>query len=398
MSRAWAAAFALAAASVLWISGAARAEPPSAHATPTYVLSIWTNDADDQADALTQQLRSRVRQVAGWSLLETTQSFETLAIALRCPPTPNQACLDRIGEQLHADHYVWGTMAKEKAGEVTAEVRLWTRGKPPTDASEAYSENLKDPSDDALRAIASRLITKVLGAGPAGTLVVHAGTGKGAVLIDGVSKGALDEGAARLKVPVGQHAVGVRVAGFQAEAKTVTTTDEGEEEVTLTLSPLAPQGEEAAPEAEPAADRKSRPFPLRKVLAYSAIVAGAALLVGAVVEGAAWVSDKNASSSDRSSIPASVTDVCSVMGQPPSVMSAAQDACSKNSNATGASTGAWIFGGLGAALVGTGVVLLVTDPGHPDVTEPAQAMARPRVEVVPSVGPRLGVLGLRLTF
>jgi len=87
-----------------------------------------------------------------------------------------------------------------------------------------------------------------------------------------------------------------------------------------------------------------------------------------------------------------------VMGQPPSVMSAAQDACSKNSNATGASTGAWIFGGLGAALVGTGVVLLVTDPGHPDVTEPAQAMARPRVEVVPSVGPRLGVLGLRLTF
>jgi len=32
------------------------------------------------------------------------------------------------------------------------------------------------------------------------------------------------------------------------------------------------------------------------------------------------------------------------------------------------------------------------------VTEPAQAMARPRVEVVPSVGPRLGVLGLRLTF
>ena len=52
-------------------------------ATPIYVLSVWTNDADDQADALTAALRSRVRQLPGWSLAETTQSFETLAIAGR---------------------------------------------------------------------------------------------------------------------------------------------------------------------------------------------------------------------------------------------------------------------------------------------------------------------------
>ena len=68
------------------------------------------------------------------AIVLTEGSFETLAIALRCPPTPNQACLDRIGEHLHADHYVWATMAKEKAGEVTADVRLWSRGKPAVDA------------------------------------------------------------------------------------------------------------------------------------------------------------------------------------------------------------------------------------------------------------------------
>ncbi len=122
----------------------ARAEPPNAKAMPVYVLSILTDDADDQADALTQALRSRVRQAPGWSLLETPQSFETLSIALRCPPTPDAACLQRIGDQLHADHYVWGTLAKKKGGEVVADVHFWTRGKPQTDASETYSDNLKE--------------------------------------------------------------------------------------------------------------------------------------------------------------------------------------------------------------------------------------------------------------
>ncbi len=128
---------------------------------PVYVLSVWTNDVDDQADALTQALRSRVRQAPGWSLVETNQSFETLAIALRCPPTPNQLCLDRIGDQLHADHYVWGTMSKEKSGEVTADLRLWTRGMPQVEATESYAENLKrTPSDDALRSVAGRRLLR----------------------------------------------------------------------------------------------------------------------------------------------------------------------------------------------------------------------------------------------
>jgi hypothetical protein len=405
MGRASGIALAWVCASVLLVCGSARAEPPNSHATPLYVLSVWTNDADDQADALTQQLRSRVRQMPGWSLLETSQSFETLAIALRCPPTPNQACLDRVGEHLHADHYVWGTMAKEKAGEVTADIRLWSRGKPSTDASETYSENLKDPSDDALRAVAAKLIGKVLGsAAPMGVLVVHAGTGRGAVLVDGTTKGTLDEGTARLNVAVGQHTVSVRLAGFEADSKSVTVAEGTENEVSVTLTAVSSESEHPAPEAEAAPERPGSPFPVRKVLAYSALVAGALLLAGAVAEGVAWENDKSASNNDRANIPASVNDVCSIPpGQPPSVVMSAQDACTKNSNATGASTGAWIFGGIGAALVGTGVVLLVTDPGHPTATEPAQAanrpvVTRPTLSVQPSFGPHVAAFGLRVTF
>jgi hypothetical protein len=62
-----------------------------------------------------------------------------------------------------------------------------------------------------------------------------------------------------------------------------------------------------------------------------------------------------------------------------------------------------VFGGLGVALVATGVVLLVTDPGQPKATEPAQAKARPSapgpsVSVLPTFGPHAGALGLRFTF
>ena len=152
----FAVALPLAFASGLYVHSA-RAEAPSAKATPVYVLSIWTEDADDQADALTQALRSRVQQVAGWSLLQASQSFETFAIALKCPPKPDPACLQRIGDQLKADHYVWGTMDKKRGppSEVNVDLHLWARGKPDANAHESYADSLKDPNDETLRATAA---------------------------------------------------------------------------------------------------------------------------------------------------------------------------------------------------------------------------------------------------
>ena len=147
-------------------SRVARADPPTAKTVAVYVLTIWTEDADDQADALTKALRLRVLQAPGWSLIEAAQSFETLAIALKCPPSPDGACLQRIGDQLRADHYVWGIMEKNKAtpGGVRAELHLWTRGKPSVTAHAAFSDGLKDPSDASLRAIATELFGQLTGA------------------------------------------------------------------------------------------------------------------------------------------------------------------------------------------------------------------------------------------
>ena len=307
----------------------ALAEPPNGKATPVYVLSVWTNDVDDQADALTQALRSRVRQAPGWSLAETNQSFETLSIALRCPPTPNESCLDRIGDQLHADHYVWGTMAREKPGEVSAELRLWSRGKPQIEATETFSDNLKDPGDEALRAVAGRLFAKLTSSGATGTLVVHAGTSTGTVLVDGVAKGKLDGGVARVDLPEGAHTVVVRVPGFTAPSQAVTLQDGGEAEISFALTPAEGGAEASGAPEQPQEPVEKKPFPTRKVIGYATVVVGVGFLVAAGIEGTRWLSDKNASDTDRNSVPSNVTDVCTM-----TVNAAAADACSKSTDAS----------------------------------------------------------------
>jgi len=388
MTRATRFAFALLAAAALGpATRSAHAEPPNAKATPVYVLSIWTDDSDDQADALTQALRSRVRQAQGWSLLETPQSFETLAIALKCPPKPDPACLQRIADQLHADHYVWGTMGKKKApGEVTAEMHLWSRGRGAEDGSETYSENLKDASDESLRQIATRLFGKVTGGVAGGTLVIRAGTGGGSVTVDGVDKGTLEGGVARVDIGGGSHTIGVRVPGFDSPVQPASVALGAEQELTFALTPAAVPGQDTTARSS---------FPLRKVATYSALVAGVGLLAVGGVEGLAWLNDSNASKTDRKSVPPSVTDVCST-----GYNSQAVDACAKSKDAVTVSTLGWVFAGVGAALVGTGFVLMLGDHGSSDAPHDATTppTGKAKVDVVPLVGTRGGAVDLRVTF
>ncbi|MBV9949628.1 MAG: hypothetical protein JOZ69_22495, partial [Myxococcales bacterium] len=336
----------------LGVPAAARAQPTAPAGAPAagggaatrptsaYVLSLWTDDVDDQADALTEALRARVRQSAGWSLPETTQSFETLAIALKCPPRPDPACLQRIGEQLHADHYFWGTMQKRAgAPEVVAEVHLWTRGKPDAVVREAYADAWKDPNAEPLRAVAATILATLTGAA----------------------------------VP-------------PPPRQAVPRPEDGNE-----LPGSGPPAPPGAP-PPPVADRGVQ---TRTLLGYSALVLGGGFLVAAGIEAANWVSDNNASEADRKSVPSTVTDVCAMP-----VNGAAQDACNKSRDASNVSTLGWIFAGVGTALVGAGTVLLVSGTAQSDA--PAETTARaargPKVDWVPAVGPRGAQMGVRVTF
>jgi hypothetical protein len=403
--------------SLLWTLGVqrtARAEGANPKAMPVYVLSILTDDVDDQADALTLALRARVKQAPGWSLLETPQSLETLTIALKCPPKPDTPCLQKIGDQLHADHFVWGTL-KKKGSEVAAEVHLWSRGRPQTDGSESYSESLKEANDAALKAVAARLFAQVTGGsaggagggaaagaeagggGPAeaggGVLVVHAGTGGGTVLVDGVEKGTLDGGDARVNVSEGSHKVTVHVPGFQAPSLSTNIKSGAEQEVSFALSP-AKEGEGVEAEAG-----SSKPFPVRKVIAYSALGVGVALLAVGGIEMAAWFSDKNTNESNRANIPSTITDACSVTDGGLPYYAAAKNACNASEDAKSHSALAWGLGLGGLAVAGTGVVLLLTDHGSTDASSGSLPAAHVgRFAVTPMLGPQGGGMRLKLNF
>ena len=131
---------------------------------------------------------------------------------------------------------------------------------------------------------------------------------------------------------------------------------------------------------------------MRKVLGYSAVVVGVGLLVAAGIEGANWLSDRNASDQDRRNVPSTVTDVCATPYN-----SAGEDACKKSNDAATAVRFGWIFAGVGAVLTGTGIWLVLSDHGSGnDATPPAEPAAkasRPKFDVLPAIGARLRLLG-----
>jgi hypothetical protein len=400
------------------VTGTARAEAPNQRATPVYVLSLSTDDVDDQAEALTLALRSRVREVQGWSLLESLQSFDTLALALKCPAKPDAACLQHVADQIHADHYVWGKVAhKRGAPEITAELHLWSRAKGDSQISASFGDNVKDASDPSIRQVASRAFGKLVGSDANGTLVVHAGTGSGTVFVDGTARGRLHEGVGRFDVAEGTHRIAVRVAGFDAEPQAANVTAGTEQEVSFTLTQEPPSSSSASSpsrasisssssssssSASSASSSRSTETaevtgqsPVKKVLGYSAVIVGGGLLVGAGVGAALWIVDSNKSSDDRQHVPASVTNVCGTASG--NWASYAADACNASQDATQVSTAAWIMGISGAVIGGFGLILLATDHSSPPTTT-HDARPAPRFDVLPIVGTRGGALNVRVTF
>src|SRR3954469_12326399 len=171
----------------------ARADPAGSGVLPVTVVSILAEGADDQADALTATLRSRVRALRGYSLGEGDFSLEVLTLGLKCGDNPDEICQAKIGEQIHADRYIWGKVKKPRgARSVTAEVHLWTRGRPSSRTQFTYSENLTAPGDEALKRLVDEALGKLLERGHKGTVDVRAqGIAAGDLFVDGQSSGLL---------------------------------------------------------------------------------------------------------------------------------------------------------------------------------------------------------------
>jgi len=373
----------------------AGAQPPSPRASSIHLLEVDTEDSDDQAEALTAALRSRLHASTGWTLFETTQSLSMLTAALRCPSHPDAACLTRIADQLKADRFIWGLMSKTTGHQVIAELHFWTRGKPERVAKETYSDNLKDQNDDALQKIAGGLVDRLLGA-PTATLEVTAATEEGAVFVDGEQRGQLDHGKVSLDVPAGTHVVEVRTPSFNAK-QSVNVVGGTTTEVSFAA--------ETAHASRPSAPEAAKPFAFRKVAEWATVGAGVVLLAVSLGELKGYLDAQNSSDPRFDAYRSEVNGTESV-GQACSQHFVAPGAgggpgspydfvCNTlNAQAVRDSTLTYVFGGLGAVVLGTGIVLVLTD----HQSETGQPPPQTSVHFVPQVSPRGGGFGLVGTF
>lgn len=354
------------------------------------VINIDSDDAEDQADALTAALKSRARGT-GWSMLDTPNALGPLLMALKCPPKPDAACLERVGGQLKVDRFLWGTMRKAPGKSVTAELHLWTKGKPDRVAKETYSDNLKDQNDDALRKIAQRLLDKVApatGAPPPPPVPDHAtiavtleaNVGDGVVYVDGEERGRLDKGRATVNVTAGApHEIEVRSPGYAPGKQTVNSATPTSVSVELVSS---------APPPPPA---PSKPFPVWTVVGVSTMALGVGAGIAGIVEGVTFTDLQGQNTKDHTNTSyQGVKDFCVDKPAGPS-----SDPCKHIQAADTARTLEFVFFGVGAALIATGAVIVLLAPRASNTGEAPPVSS---VRVVPTFGPGGGGLTLGGVF
>ncbi len=352
-----------------------------------HVIALDSDDAsEDQADALTAALRQRVRSTPTWQVAESNQSLSTLLPALRCPSRPDSACLQRIGDQLKTDRFFWGTVTKAATPhQVTAEVHLWTRGKPEQVAKETYSDNLKDQNDDALKRISAGLFERLTGQATQGTVMVHAtGSQTGTVIVDGKPMGELANGQASISLGSGSHTIEIQAPGMSSSPQTVSVVVNVQSELTFDLKasavvvPVTPSG----------------PSHMKKTIGFVTLGVAGASAVAAGIFGGLFAGDASTFNSYRNGISSSNTAICSAGKDLGPVASTSwKGACDARSSANSEGSLAWTFGGVAIGLAIIGVVLVVTD--HPSQESPPPPMA---LRILPTFGPNGGGVSALLTF
>lgn len=370
---------------VLALPRAARADQPGPHTVPVAVLAFDSEDSEEQADALTAALRSRIRSAPGWSLIETTQSLGMLTAALKCPSRPTPECQQKIAEQIKAERYIWGFVAKgPQQGQVTAEIHLYQKGKADTVLRESYADNLKDGNDDTLRKIAGRIVER-LGGTAVGVVVVRAGEA-GDIVVDGDKRVPLKEGTARIELAAGGHSIELSAASGTSTKRNVLVTAGRETvvEFTAAATPGTP---------EPGSER---PFPTRKVIGGATMALGVGLGVLGFVSLANYLSAESDGEARAKEVPRPEE---ANPPQPPGTPCREYDTASKDSckfydeEMKKASAIGLVAGGVSVVALTVGAVLLFGggDSGGDKAATTAEKQ-KPKARVVPTAGAGTGGL------
>jgi hypothetical protein len=95
---------------VLFAAGSPTLREAQESKLPVAVLSLQTEDAFDQAEALTKALKRVVSETPGWSHIDNDWAVQVLVLSLECVEPPDAACEEKIAAEIKTDRYLWGTM------------------------------------------------------------------------------------------------------------------------------------------------------------------------------------------------------------------------------------------------------------------------------------------------
>jgi len=348
---------------------APKARAEGVRTSTLHILSLDSEDADEQAEALSVALRARARAKLTWTVADSSPSLGMFLAALRCPPNPDAACLQKISDQLKTDRFIYGRVHRlgpTARGQLSAEIHLYVRGKPDVSVKEVFSDNLKDQNDDYLRRMASRIIDRLAGTSPqTATVTVHAGRAEGAIWVDGSESAPLRKGQGKLELGPGRHVIEVRVAGQGPVRKDVTVA--GGSNLDLTLAGASDDEPSPTPSVH---QEPSRGTNTRSIVGWGLIGVGAIAGGFGIYEGVHFLqlrsdTDKFRDENQVRGQGPNKEAICQA-GQQPATWNksgegAARDICDNYDAAKTASLLGVIGGGVALAAIGTGAYLLLTD-------------------------------------
>lgn len=374
----------------LTLPGTALCEPKKPAATTAAktdntleILGIVSDDAEEQADALTEALRAEARQLPGVKVGKATQTLDVMTTANKCPQSPDPTCQQDIAKQLKTSQYIWGVLSKAPDQKVTIDLHHYVKDKADHLVRRTYPANLRDQNDQALREKARHFLVDLLELKIG--FVRVAGQGKMAscsVQLDGESAGTLRDGSLVVQATPGQHTLSTQGCPTFSQQITVSASDEQ----VITLS------EPGSGAVAPPREEKKPFFTGRKVVAASMAGVGLAAGVVGVIFATKYASAVSSGNDElqgfTNPLNASSPDAYCTGNARLADGSRGGRICDADKDARTFSTVSWIAGGAGAALLIGGVVLWVTDPKPQESGKQAQA---PKLRLNPSVGATNGL-------
>lgn len=356
-----------------------------------HVLEVSTEDADDQAKALTSALKDKVKALPDRSLGEGDVSLQVILLTLKCGDVPDTACQVKIADKLKTDAYIWGTMRKQPGGQVVADLHLWQRNQAEARQQFTYPETLTSPTAPDLVKQAEQMVQRLLGKIGSAKITLAGGVA-GELFVDGKASGPATAGR-ELTLPVGDHTFQVKQGDRVLAAADGKVAAAGVVEVTL-APPAA-----AAPGGEQGAGDGGGGKAWKRTAGFVGVGVGGALIAGGLysmlkVKGA---NDDAGFSAYRSGFGPN-EDACdaAAQGKVSRVAGAASPSEADSVCGTGSrfQTLQYVFFGVGALAAGAGTYLLVTSP-KPSASATS---ARRRAVVAPMVDRTHAGLGVHGSF